>query len=221
VERVRNELLAPMRALGEIPQGVSVSISGAGDQLDATREAAAGNFAIALLLSYLLLVAIFRHWGRPLLVMTSVPLGIAGGIVGLALLNAVGALLPMFGLRAIEQPFDMITVLGFLVLLGTVVNNPILIVDETWQRLRDGSTSAASAVAGAVRTRMRPILMSTATTLFGLAPLVLLPGAGTELYRGLGVIVMFGLLGSALVTLLFLPCLLVATLSLAARRRTL
>ncbi len=208
VARVRSDLVGAMRAAGEIPPGVAVDLSGASDQLEATRAAAAGNFLLALLLSYLLLVAIFRHWLRPLWVMLTVPLGIAGGLLGLALLNGIGALLPAIGLERISQPFDMITLLGFLVLLGTVVNNPILIVMETYERLAEGVGSVAQAVHEAVRTRMRPILMSTATTIFGLAPLVLLPGAGTELYRGLGVIVLAGLAGSAIVTLLFLPAVL-------------
>ncbi len=201
VERVRSDLLEPMRRAGEVPPGVAVDISGASDQLQATREAVSGNFAIAVLLCYLLLVAIFRHWGRPLFVLATVPLGIAGGIIGLAILNLF-----------VSQPFDMITLLGFLVLLGTVVNNPILIVDEAYRRLEEGAATAAEAVAAAVKSRLRPILMSTTTTLFGLAPLVLIPGAGTELYRGLGAIVLFGLAFSALVTLTFLPCLLVAVL---------
>ncbi len=217
VERVRTQLVEAMRAEGEIPQGVSIDISGASDQLDATREAIAGNFAIALLMSYLLLVAIFRHWGRPLFVMATVPLGIAGGIIGLALLNGTGALLGLLGLGRMQQPFDMITLLGFLVLLGTVVNNPILIVLETYAQLEEGASFAVEAVNEAVRSRLRPILMSTCTTIFGLAPLVLIPGSGTELYRGLGVIVLFGIACSALVTLTFLPCLLVAVLSLRDR----
>lgn len=212
VERVRAELLDVMRAQGELPQGVSIDISGASDQLDATRAAVGGNFVIALLLCYLLLVAIFRHWGRPLFVMLTVPLGIAGGIIGLAALNFVGGALPMVGLRAIDQPFDMITLLGFLVLLGTVVNNPILIVVETYRHLEEAHGEFVDAVQHAVRTRLRPILMSTTTTIVGLAPLVLIPGAGTELYRGLGVIVLAGLAFSTLVTLTFLPCLLVASL---------
>lgn len=217
VEKVRAELIDAMRAAGEIPPGVAIDLSGASDQLEATRAAASGNFLMALLLCYLLLVAIFRDWSRPLLVMITVPLGIAGGILGLALLNGFGALLPVIGLERISQPFDMITLLGFLVLLGTVVNNPILIVMETYNRLAEGVASASEAVNEAVRSRMRPILMSTTTTIFGLAPLVLLPGAGTELYRGLGVIVLFGLACSALVTLLFLPALLVTLLSLRER----
>jgi multidrug efflux pump subunit AcrB len=212
VQRVRSELVAAMRAAGEIPAGVNIDLSGASDQLEATRAAAAGNFLMALLLSYLLLVAIFGNWARPLLVMVTVPLGIAGGIIGLAVLNGIGAALPLVGLASIDQPFDMITLLGFLVLLGTVVNNPILVVMETFRRLAEGAASNVIAVNDAVRTRMRPVLMSTTTTIFGLAPLVLLPGAGTELYRGLGMIVLFGLACSTVVTLVFLPALLVAVL---------
>lgn len=214
VATVTRDLLEAMAADGELPPDVSMEISGASDQLTATREAVAGNFAIALLLSYLLLVAIFRHWGRPLYVMATVPLGIAGGIFGLALLNGVGGVLGMLGLGGISQPFDMITLLGFLVLLGTVVNNPILVVSEAFARIEEDGVDAVQAVADAVRIRLRPILMSTCTTIFGLAPLVLIPGAGTELYRGLGVIVLAGLACSTVVTLTFLPCLLVTTLGL-------
>jgi multidrug efflux pump subunit AcrB len=203
VERVQRDLVEAMRLAGEIPPGVSMRISGASDQLGATRAAMGGNFLIAVLLSYLLLVAIFRHWGWPLVVMVTVPLGMAGGVIGLALLNGVGSV------AGFTQPFDMITLLGFLVLLGTVVNNPILIVDETRRLLVEGAMSIEAAVATAVRSRLRPILMATLTTLVGLAPLVLIPGAGTELYRGLGVVVLGGIAFSTVVTLVFLPCLLV------------
>jgi len=108
----------------------------------------------------------------------------------------------------------MITMLGFLILLGTAVNNPILIVDRTMKNFRESGSDAISAVKEALAVRLRPVLMTTATTLMGLAPLVFLPGAGTELYRGLGAIVLFGLAFSALVTLTFLPCLLATLLRL-------
>ncbi|MBA1273374.1 efflux RND transporter permease subunit [Stutzerimonas azotifigens] len=211
VERVRSELIEAMVAAGEIPHGIAMNITGASDQLQETREAVTGNFLIAILLCYLMLVAIFRHWGRPLFVMATIPLGLAGGIVGLAMLNGIGA---AFG---IHQPFDMITLLGFLVLLGAVVNNPILIIQEAYKRLEEGSESITSAVDDAVRIRLRAILMSSLTTILGVAPLVLIPGAGTELYRGLGAIVMFGIAFSTVVTLTFLPSLMVATLALQAR----
>ena len=212
VAMVRDELVASLRDRGEIPAGVEIAISGAADQLDATRDSLQGNYAVALLIIYLLLVAIFSHWGYPLLIMTSIPLGIAGGIVGLALLNGVGAVLPLIGLAPISQPFDMISMLGFLILMGTVVNNPILIVDRAVRNVDLRNMLPVDAVTEAVEARLRPIAMSTITTLFGLAPLVLIPGAGTELYRGVGAIVMFGILGAALVTLTMLPSLTVMVL---------
>ena len=105
----------------------------------------------------------------------------------------------------------MITMLGFLILLGTVVNNPILIVSKTIASLRAG-ISISESIHSATLSRIRPILMSTTTTVFGIAPLVVFPGAGTELYRGVGAIVLFGLMFSTFVTLIFLPSFL--TLSL-------
>lgn len=217
VERVNKELLQYLRDRGEIPANVNIVISGAADQLDATREALFGNYLVALFIVYLLMVAIFKHWGYPLLILTSIPLGIAGGLVGLAVLNGVGGILPIFGLAEIVQPFDMISMLGFLILMGTVVNNPILVVHRAADNFRQGMVPL-EAVKEAVHARLRPIAMSTLTTLCGLAPLVLIPGAGTELYRGVGVIVLFGILGSMLVTLTMLPALTVMALQLQARR---
>lgn len=74
------------------------------------------------------------------------PIGIAGGIIGLWLLNLVGGMLPWIGLAPIRQPFDMITMLGFLIILGTVVNNPILIVEETIANLREAGATVRGAV---------------------------------------------------------------------------
>ena len=208
VRRVQQDVLDHLKAERAIPEGVQVDISGAADQLDATRQALSGNFIVALLLSYLLLVAIFTHWGYPLIILTTVPLGIAGGIAGLALMNLF-----------VRQPFDMISMLGFLILLGTVVNNPILIVDHALTRLREGVTSVEQAVTEALEQRLRPVMMSMITTIFGLSPLVFVPGAGTELYRGVGAIVLFGLLFSTLITISFLPVLLTTVLSFRRRRR--
>ena len=218
VEKVRRELVDYLRERGDIPADVDVVISGAADQLDATREVLVSNYLVALVVVYLLMVAIFNHWGYPLLIMTSIPLGIAGGIVGLALLNGVGGLLPLVGWTALIQPFDMISMLGFLILMGTVVNNPILVVHRAVQNVQQAGMEPRAAVTEAVEVRLRPIAMSTITTLVGLAPLVLIPGAGTELYRGVGVIVMFGIIGAALVTLTMLPALTVVVLKLQPAR---
>jgi multidrug efflux pump subunit AcrB len=207
VRRVHSDLVEYLQSRGDIPAEVSITISGAADQLDATQEALVGNYLVALFIVYLLMVAIFNHWGYPLLIMSSLPVGVAGGLLGLALLNTL-----------VSQPFDMISMLGFLILMGTVVNNPILVVHRAVENFNAGS-EARDAVREAIQTRLRPIAMSTITTLCGLAPLVLIPGAGTELYRGVGVIVMFGILGAMLVTLTMLPALTTLVLEWQEGRR--
>ena len=208
VEIVKRELIQAMKETGEISDDIHMKITGASDQLHATRSALAGNFLIAILISYLIMVAIFSHWGYPLLIVTTVPVGIAGSIFGLWLMNAIGAHLDLLGLANIHQPFDVITMLGFLILIGTVVNNPILLVDRTVRNIKKRGMEINAAVLESVHTRLRPIMMSSITTVFGLSPLVFSPGAGTELYRGLGAIVLFGLLFSTIVNLTFMPAVL-------------
>ena len=209
VEIVRAEVLDAMIADGEIPTAVNVDITGASDQLMQTQSQLTDSYLVAVVLCYLVMVAIFSHWGWPLAILATAPLGIAGGILGLVSLNGFSEVLQLFGMSAAQQPFDMITMLGFLILLGLVVNNPILIIHRTLDGLRAGQ-SIEPAVLDALRSRIRPITMSLLTTLVGLAPLVFLPGAGTELYRGVGAIVLFGLLAATLLSLTFLPVLLIS-----------
>jgi multidrug efflux pump subunit AcrB len=219
VEIVKREVIEALRASGDLPRSVNVEISGASDQLDATQAALTANYPVALIIVFLLLVAIFRHWGYPLLIMTTIPVGIAGGIVGLVLMNMVGSIAEAMGFGHVRQPFDMISMLGFLILMGTVVNNPILIVDRALRNVREEGMEALAAVKEAVAVRLRPITMSTLTTLVGLSPLVFIPGAGTELYRGVGVIVLFGILGATLVSLTMLPALTVSFLKIWGQKK--
>jgi multidrug efflux pump subunit AcrB len=207
VEMVRQDLVGHLQRTGQVPQTITMGISGASDQLEATRNALFGNYIVAIIVIYLLLVAVFSHWGYPVLIMTTIPLGVASGLVGLYLMNVAGGAMEQLGFKAFQQPFDMISMLGFLILMGTVVNNPILIVDRASYNTREMGMNAHDAISEAVTVRLRPIAMTTLTTIFGLAPLVFIPGAGTELYRGVGAIVLFGILGSAFVTLTFLPAL--------------
>ena len=219
VDIVRQDVVNYLRETGAIPSNITLGISGASDQLQATREALSANYIVAVIIIYLLLVAIFSHWGYPLLIMTTIPLGVAGGILGLWLFNIGGDWLALLGMQEIHLSFDMISMLGFLILMGTVVNNPILIVHQAMTNVREFKMEAMQAVRDAVELRLRPIAMSTLTTVCGLAPLVFIPGEGTELYRGVGVIVMFGLLGTAVVALTFLPALTVITLRMTGTRR--
>jgi multidrug efflux pump subunit AcrB len=219
VEIVQNTLVQGMRDSGIIPPDIAVSITGASTMLEQTRAEMGGNFILALLIAYLLMVAVFSHWGFPLIIMTTVPIGISGGLIGLWLLNVIGNNLGLIGLTPINQPFDMITMLGFLILIGTVVNNPILIVERAVRNVEQKGMAIKEAVKEAAHVRLRPVMMATVTTVCGLSPLVLLPGAGAELYRGLGAIVLFGLLFSSIVTLTILPVFLALVLEVAQRFR--
>jgi HAE1 family hydrophobic/amphiphilic exporter-1 len=102
----------------------------------------------------------------------------------------------------------MLTLLGFVILVGIVVNNAILLVHQTLHQFRSEGLSETDAIIEATRNRIRPIFMSTLTSVLGMMPLVLFPGAGAELYRGLGSVVIGGLTLSAVLTLIIIPSLL-------------
>ena len=104
-----------------------------------------------------------------------------------------------------QQNLDMLTLLGFVILIGIVVNNAILLVHQTLHHLRDEGMSPSDAILEATHNRIRPIFMSTLTSVLGMLPLVVFPGAGSELYRGLGSVVIGGLTLSAILTLLIIP----------------
>ena len=114
----------------------------------------------------------------------------------------------------VYQPLDIITMLGFVILVGIVVNNAILIVHQTLNNIRYGHMETRNAIAESVRSRIRPIYMSAITTVCGMAPLVLLPGAGSEFYRGLGSVIIGGLLVSTMFTIFLIPALLSLTLDM-------
>ncbi|CAO3379124.1 efflux RND transporter permease subunit [Azospirillum argentinense] len=214
IAAVRTDLVDRLRAEGVIPDGMSTRITGAGGSLDELRSALAGGFLLALAITYLVLVAVFSHWGYPLIIMAVVPTGIGGGLVGLWLYNLAAGLPGGFGP---PQPFDVLTMMGFLVLVGTVVNNPILIVEQAAVNRRTHGMSGAEAIADALQSRLRPILITTVTTIAGLIPMVAVSSAGTELYRGLGLVVLCGLLISSLVTVTVLPVVLSLVFRLSDR----
>jgi HAE1 family hydrophobic/amphiphilic exporter-1 len=196
MSRIENEILAPMRAEGTLKAPFRVNLAGTADKLRATWNALRFNVLLALLITYLLMAALFESWLYPFVIIVSVPLGAVGGFVGLAVLN-------MFTF----QSLDVLTMLGFVILIGTVVNNPILIVHQSLNHMREEHMESGPAVLKSVATRIRPIFMTLLTTVFGLLPLVVFPGAGSELYRGLGAILIGGLVISTLVTLLLVPTL--------------
>jgi len=198
---IETQIVQPMYASGQLGDGYRINLSGTADRLRETWISLRFNVALALLITYLLMAALFESWLYPFVIILAVPLGAVGGILGLNLLNLF-----------VFQALDVLTMLGFVILIGTVVNNPILIVHQALELIRSEGMSPAAAILESVRTRVRPIFMTTTTTVLGLLPLVLFPGAGSELYRGLGSVVLGGLIVSTFVTLILVPMLFSLTL---------
>jgi HAE1 family hydrophobic/amphiphilic exporter-1 len=199
---ITKDVLEPLQASGELGTEYTIVLSGTADKLRETWNAMRWNFLLALLITYLLMAALFESWLYPFVIILSVPLGAVGGIAGLNLLN-----LYLQTMSGQTQTLDVLTMLGFVILIGTVVNNAILIVHQSLNHMREDEMDPQAAILESVRTRIRPIFMTTLTTVFGLAPLVLFPGAGSELYRGLGSVVLGGLIVSTIFTLLLVPTL--------------
>ncbi len=197
-------------------------LAGSAGQLSQIRQALMGDGSIigtlgsslflALAIVYLLMVVLFQSWTYPLVIMVSVPLALLGGFAGLALVHqwsVVDRYMPV-------QNMDVLTILGFVILAGVVVNNAILIVYQTINFLQGRSEEGEDvsdltpreAIAKSVESRVRPILMSTLTSVGGMLPLVLMPGSGSELYRGLGAVVVGGLIVSTVFTMFLVPVLL-------------
>lgn len=217
-----DEAIAEARASGNIAPTVSVSYTGSASKLREVQAALLGDGTIlglvtsslflALLVVYLLMAVLFQSFLQPMVILIAVPPATFGGFLALAAVHwwsNFDRYLPI-------QKLDVLTILGFVLLIGVVVNNAILLVHQTLNfmkgeaALSDGSTRAVparQAIVESVRTRIRPIFMSTLTSLGGMAPLVFMPGSGSELYRGLGAVVLGGLLVSTLFTLILVPLL--------------
>ncbi|MEM6458373.1 MAG: efflux RND transporter permease subunit [Planctomycetota bacterium] len=226
-----DELVAELRDEGAIDPGIEVTQAGSAGALNQIRAALLGDGTVlgtvssslflAFAVVYLVMVVLFQSWVYPLVIMVSVPLATFGGFLGLAIVHewsVADRYLPV-------QNLDVLTILGFVILAGVVVNNAILLVHQSLNYLRgtadDGDQTEAlsprQAVARATSSRVRPIMMSTLTSVGGMLPLVLLPGSGSELYRGLGAVVVGGLLVSTIFTLVLVPVILSVVFDAKAR----
>ncbi len=196
MERIDAGVLAPMRQAGDVGGLYRVSYAGSADKLTQTRQALQWNLLLAILITYLLMAALFESFLYPLVILFSVPMAALGGFLGLGALNLLT-----------YQALDVLTMLGFVILVGTVVNNAILVVHQALNHMRADGLSPVDAIRESTRTRVRPIFMSVSTSLCGMLPLVFFPGAGSELYRGLGSVVIGGLAVSTVFTLFLVPAL--------------
>jgi HAE1 family hydrophobic/amphiphilic exporter-1 len=235
IKTLEEDIVAPMRAGSYVPPGqggtspsqrgggaemtispqVIVSLAGNADKLVSTWDSLKWLLALSLLIVYLLMAGLFESFAYPLVIIFTVPFAVVGGFIGLAIVKQWTWHDPTMAI----QQLDMLTILGFVILLGIVVNNGILIVHQSLNFMRyrgDGGQggslpvqmSPQEAIPEAVRTRIRPIFMTVLTTFFGQLLLVIRPGAGAELYRGLGAVVLGGLLFSTVFTLVVVPAML-------------
>ena len=156
----------------------------------------AKNFVLTMLILALIMAAMFQSVRDSVIALLVMPLAVVGGVIGLRVLN-------LFTYQALE----LLTMIGFIILLGLVVNNAILLVYQTRAAERDGA-DRTTAVAQAIRIRARPIFMSTLTSICGMLPLMLMSGVGSEIYRGLATVIVGGMSVSAIFTLLLLPSIL-------------
>ncbi|MGB7440802.1 MAG: efflux RND transporter permease subunit [Coleofasciculaceae cyanobacterium] len=195
VEQTEQQILEPLRA--NLPAGFRVELAGSADVLSETLFQLASTFVLSLVITYLLLVALYRSFTYPVLIMATVPMGMTGALLSLVIANSI---------PGVVIPLDMITGLGFVILTGVVVNNAILLVDRALQLQQEGMEYDQS-LYQAVRDRLRPIFMSAGTSVLGMLPLALLPGKGAELYQGLGIALTGGLALSTFLTPTVIPAL--------------
>lgn len=194
VDQIREQVEPIVR---EILQGDGgINYRGSADGLEEALRAMGSNMVYALLILLMILISMFRSVRDAFCVLSVMPLAFAGGVLALWLMNLFT-----------YQSMDLLTMSGFVILLGLVVNNSILLVDRTRSAEAEGM-SRDDAVQRAIRERARPIYMSTLTSIFGMLPLMLVPGTGSEIYRGLASIIVGGMTVSAIFTLLLLPSLL-------------
>ena len=184
------------KILEQLPDDGDIYYTGTADKLTTALENMKGSFLLAIAILYLLMSAMFRSFKDSLLVMLAIPLAAFGGVLALKIINLITF-----------QAMDLLTMIGFIILLGLVVNNAILLVYQARITERSGTTRR-DAVEEAILLRLRPIMMSTLTSIFGMLPLIIIPGAGTELYRGLASVIVGGMMVSTLFTLILLPSLL-------------
>lgn len=183
------------------PKGVTYSWGGMSQMFGEAIVQMGAALAISIFLIYAILAAQFENFMLPFIIIGSVPLSLIGVYSGLILTG---------------QPFDLMVMIGIIMLAGTVVNNAIVLIDFI-KILRERGEDMYSAVLESCRTRLRPILMTTMTTVFGMIPLALGFGDGAELYSGMSIAVIFGLSFSTLLTLVVIPILYILTMETQAK----
>jgi len=177
----------------ELPPGYGINVSGHARDLDRTWDSLKWSFLLAVVIIYLLMCSLYESFTYPFIILFSVPPALVGGVLGLRLMHSIEPTVKL----------DTVTMLGFIIMAGVVVNAAILLVAQALNHMRAGMPPH-DAVIESARNRLRPICM-TASSILALFPLVASSGAGSELYRGLGAVQLGGMALSTLFTLILVP----------------
>ena len=172
-----------------LPDGYSIEVGGESSQVMDMVVQMVEMAALALLFIYLVMVAQFQSLLSPFIILFTIPLAFTGG---------------MLGLVAAGEPLSMLSMLGFVILMGTVVNNGIVFVDYTNQ-LRIGGLERREALVATGKTRMRPILMTALTTILAMSMMIFGKGMASQLGKGMALAIAGGLMYATLMTLYIVP----------------
>jgi multidrug efflux pump subunit AcrB len=194
MERIEQDIGPAIQPL--LPPDGAIRYAGDAGSLETALADMRVNISLALLVLFLLMAALFRSLKDSALVLLTVPLASLGGVLGIRLLNLFT-----------PQTLDMLTMVGFIILLGAAVNNAILLVESARSAERAGM-DRRGAVRHALEQRTRPIFATSLGQLAGLLPMILVPGPGAALYRGLGTVIAGGMLVNTVFMLVLLPALL-------------
>ena len=175
----------------DLPPGYAVTLGGQVQQLDAALKSLSQALILAVVLEYMLLVALYQSWFYPLVRMMAVPLGLVGALVALIVTG---------------NTLNIFSIIGLVMAEGLVAKTSILLIDYT-NTLREEGMGRVEALAEAARTRLRPILMTSATMVFGMFPLALKLEAGAESRAPIAVVVIGALVSSTFLTLIVVPAL--------------
>jgi multidrug efflux pump subunit AcrB len=186
----------------ELPGDAALRLTGSADRLDGMIASLGGNFLMALLVLFALMTALFKSVRDAGFVMLAMPVALLGGVLGLRALGLVGF-----------QTLDLLSMIGFIMLLGMVINNAILLVMQTRVAEAEGLDRDA-AVEQALQQRLRPILIGALTGVLGALPMAINPGPGAIIYRGLAAVTV----GGVLLNLVFIAVLVPSLLRLRGMR---
>lgn len=192
--KIESDIVPSLR--GQLPPDANIRLAGSADRLDTIISTMSVNFLLALLVLFLLMAAMFQSLRDATVVVLTVPLALAGGVFGIRMLGLVTF-----------QPLDLLTMIGFIMMIGIIVNHSILLVDRTRDALNHGH-GLEEALRMALNQRLRATVASTLTGALGALPMVVNPGPASTIYRGLAAVIVAGVILSMVFSILLLPSLL-------------